>query len=126
MGRPLGIVLIAILAVLVGAMGVVASVGFLRSPSWALQGLGLALLALGGLCFASACGLWTFQRWGWRLAIWLAFVSLPLTFVLRAALAIPLGAAQLFAIGMAVVLAVAVVVYLLRPDVRYRFPESTG
>ena len=121
MERPLGIVLIAIMQVVSGVIGIFGGLVMTAIPRPGVQVLGLGLLILSALGFASAYGLWNFQSWGRVLVLVLEIVGIPLSFVMPAAMGTTLGPIDLLFIGISVI----VIVYLLQPSIADRFSVGT-
>ena len=73
--RPLGITIVAVLALIAGVLGLLAS--------WTIFGLGGSLAAFSGVVtlaialveLVMAYGLWMLRAWSWRLAVAMALIN---------------------------------------------------
>jgi hypothetical protein len=118
--RPFGLSVLAIGAVLVGALALLGAAGwwaasdgvfFLPRLHGVERVVALALLALGSLELALAYGLWNLRAWAWTLGVGLETAALVLA-LLQLGRGIP-GSHLL-----TMVLAVVTLWYLSRPRVR--------
>jgi hypothetical protein len=112
--RPAGIVAVAVLMALSGVLTVLSSVPAVTGaalPPWAM-----ALdLAVGIAMFAVAWGLWTLRSWAW--VVTLGIQAVNGLFAIISVAAAPMAWPAWIAIG----IAVAVIAYLTRPNVRLAF-----
>lgn len=127
MKRPLGVILLAVAAALLGlyAIGVAwlllavasANVPFLSQMA---AGFGWAFLALAVLAFVLAFGLLALKRWGW----WLAIVSVAL-FILEVVVSTIRDTHNLVPSTFVILLVSAlIIVYLCLPHVRGAFGQN--
>jgi hypothetical protein len=118
--RPFGLTILAIAAVLVGAVALLGAAGWWAASDGVLflprlhgveRVVALALITLGALEMALAYGLWNLRSWSWALGVGLEAAALVLA-VLQLGRGIP-GSHLL-----TLVLAAVTLWYLSRPRVR--------
>ena len=132
MSRPVGITLLGILQVLFGAAGLTIGLGllaftdpivghFATAPAIPLErswvaGMGWALILLALLAWAYAYGLFKLQRWAW----WATLVPQVLS-LMGTLLAASNGQAAPLQLLFSLILPLAIVYYLFRPEVKQAF-----
>jgi len=112
--RPTGITVLAVLAALGGALGVLGGLFILSSSPI----LGIAVLALGLLNLAFAYGAWTLKPWAWTLGVALEVISL-----LGSVVSIASGASVVNQI-INVSVALTILYYLFRRDIKGAFGRA--
>jgi hypothetical protein len=130
--RPLGVTILAILALIGGVFGVIGGlgavfgggvVGAVVNPGLGavVALIGLAVLAVAIVTLALAYGFWTLKTWAWQLGFVLEVVNVGLQILQFLA-----GGASLWNLAVTLVVAGIVVYYLNTPDVRRAFaaPDS--
>lgn len=121
--RPMGITIIAILALITGAFGILAVIGLggIDAAVGASVGgtttiYGILLLVLSVAQIALAYAFWTLKAWGWRLGVILAFVS-----VIWAIAGLALYRFDLTNLIISVVVSAVWIYYLNLPAIRTAF-----
>lgn len=124
--RPMGITVLAVLALVTGILSLVSGLALLGVGSLSIFGAGSTggnVLALGALTFALSpvslgvgYGFWALKPWAWAagLALYCASIGVSVFAVL-------LAGAALLTVSVQVGIAVAVIVYLMQPKVRSAF-----
>ena len=124
--RPMGITVLAVLAVVTGILSLVSGLALLGVGGLSIFGSGTNggnVLALGALTFALApvslgigYGFWAMKPWAWAagLAVYCASLGISVFAVL-------LAGANVLAVAVQVGIAVFVIVYLMQPKVRSAF-----
>jgi hypothetical protein len=124
--RPMGITVLAVLAVVTGILSLVSGLALLGVGGLSIKGAGAVggnVLALGALTFALApvalglgFGFWSRKPWAWAagLAVYSASIGISVFAVL-------LAGASLITVAVEVGIAIFVIVYLLQPKVRSVF-----
>ncbi len=133
MSRPLGVTILAILALIGGIFGLVggagavfgggiaAAAGFVQI-SGLVTVMGLAVVALAVVSLALAYGFWTLKPWAWQLGIVLEVVNVAVS-----VLQVIFGGAGFASILGTLVVAGIILWYLNTPDVRKAFgAPATG
>jgi hypothetical protein len=125
-GRPTGITIIAVVALIAGILqifgglglitvgGLIASVGLLGGGFVFIGGL--ALLAFGVADLALAYGFWTVKTWAWRLGVVLALAN-----VAWAVVSLVLVSFDLTNVLVTIVVAAIWIYYLNLPSIRAAF-----
>ena len=124
--RPMGITVLAVLAVVTGILSLVAGMALLGVGGLSIFGAGSTggnVLALGALTFALApvalgvgYGFWAVKPWAWAAGLALYCASLGVSLF-----AVLLAGASILAVAVQVGIAIAVIVYLVQPKVRSVF-----
>jgi len=124
--RPMGITVLAVLALVTGILSLVSGLALLGVGGLSIFGAGILggnVLALGALTFALSpvslgvgYGFWALKPWAWAggLALYCASIGVSIFAVL-------LTGAGLLTVSVQVGIAVAVIVYLTQPKVRTVF-----
>ena len=73
--RPVGVTIVTALALIAGALGLIASFTIFGLGGGLATFSGLITLAIGLADLGLGYGFWTLQRWSWRLAVALAFIN---------------------------------------------------
>ena len=73
--RPVGVTIVAVLALIAGVLGLVASAAVFGLGGGVAVFSGLVTLAISLAELAMGYGFWTTQAWSWRLAFGLAFIN---------------------------------------------------
>ena len=124
--RPLGITVLAVLALVTGILSLVSGLALLGVGGLSIFGAGTTggnVLALGALTFALSpvslgvgYGFWAVKPWAWAGALALYCASLGVS-----VFAVLLAGVSLLSVGVQVAVAVGVIVYLMQPKVRAAF-----
>ena len=126
--RPIGITVLAIVAVLATVMSVIAGTdligaGTTTGATSRLGGLaavvGVVMILAGALNLVLAYGFWTLQSWAWPLGVglWAASIVLDVLQYLN-------DNSLLITMAISVLISVAVLYYLFRPDVKAAFART--
>ncbi|MDI6770838.1 MAG: DUF2127 domain-containing protein [Anaerolineales bacterium] len=127
--KPVGIILLALyFAIVNGLLSVIASIPLLFMsglplPAWVTL-LGVVMLALGVLSFATCYGLWTLIEWGRKLGIVICAISIPLSLL---ALKMPgqqTTSGTIILVIASIAINVLIIWYLLKDDVKSLFSEA--
>ena len=124
--RPMGITVLAVLALVTGILSLVSGLALLGVGGLSMFGAGGTggnVLALGALTFALApislglgYGFWVVKPWAWAAGLALYCASLGVSIF-----AVLLAGASILSVAVQVGVAVAVIVYLLQPRIRSTF-----
>lgn len=132
-GKPLGVTLVALCAGLYGIVCLpLGCIGLLVSQvpqtGFYFTVLSVIVLSAGVLFLAATYGIWTMQGWGRELMRWICIVSIPLGVVSI----FPIWPGQVMTLGntllqiVGVVVDVAIVQYLMKPEVIARFQRNNS
>lgn len=124
--RPMGITVLAVLALVTGILSLVSGLALLGVGGLGIFGAGATggnVLALGALTFALApvslgvgYGFWAMKPWAWAAGLATYCASLGVS-----VFAVLLAGASIVSVAVAVGVAIFVIVYLMQPKVRAVF-----
>ncbi len=113
--RPLGITILAVLALIGGVLNLLAGLGIVGLLP--IYGLLLLILAVAALAFGF--GAWTGKPWAWTLGIGLYALNIVLQIVF-----LLIGWTLISSIIIPIVIAVVIIYYLMTPDVKKFFGRA--
>jgi hypothetical protein len=120
--RPTGITILAVLAAIGGALGLLAGFVLLFAGAVLFGGLGallgIAVLAYAALFIAFAYGAWTLRPWAWPLG-----VAVTIYGIIIQAIAI-VGGGDIVSNGLGIGLDVAILYYLNQPHIKAVFGRA--
>jgi hypothetical protein len=114
--RPIGITIIAVLGIIVGVLGLLASLTIFGLGGGVAAFSGLVTLAIAVAEIAMGYGFWTLQAWSWRLGVTLAIAN-PVWEVVR----FLFRGADPLSLLIAIVFAAIWLYYLNMPSIRSAF-----
>lgn len=120
--RPLGITIVAILAAIVGVLGLVVSL-IIIGPLMAAGGLymlvGLVTLVISVLYLLVAYGAWTLKPWAWPLGVGLSVANVVLTLI-----GMTQSNQDLVSALIGLVISGVILYYLFQPDIKALFGRA--
>jgi hypothetical protein len=123
MQRPTGVTILAVLAIIFGALGILGSITIITGG--ALVGgalisiLGVITLITSALALAFGIGAWTLKPWAWTLGVANYILSLVVSVIF-----IISGASTIGQQILSIVIAAAILYYLFTPTVKQAFGRA--
>ena len=116
--RPMGITILAVLAIIGGALNVLAALGGFSAGLGSFLGiLSLLILVLGIAQLAFGYGAWTLQPWAWTLGLAVEGAIILFDILLI------LAGASITSVLIGVVVAAAILYYLFTPEIKKAFGQ---
>ena len=116
--RPMGITILAVLAIIGGALNLIGSLGLLSLGFGSLLGIiAILILVLGVAQLAFGYGAWTLQPWAWMLGVAVegAIIILNIVWII--------AGAPITSVIISMIVAAAILYYLFTPEVKRAFGQ---
>lgn len=127
--KPLGIILTALyFGIANGLLPVLGSIPLLfmsglSLPAWVTI-LGVAMLSIGVVSFATCYGLWVLIEWGRKLAIAICAISIPLQLISLKMPGQEITSGTVVMVVVGIAFDVLIIWYLLKDDIKSLFSEA--